>query len=90
MVSGLVHTRPRATAYNLRTNNATIEVIIESHGFNNSLAGSLNCPNSNSKHSADEAKEKWIGTYLKDGMLVSHYRLSLYHSLRDNQRANLQ
>jgi hypothetical protein len=29
------------------TNNATIEVIIEANGFNNSLAGYDNCNNSN-------------------------------------------
>ncbi|WXC54634.1 hypothetical protein SNK03_000625 [Fusarium graminearum] len=47
------------------TNNATIEVIIEAPGFNNSLAGSLNCPN------ADKADyvtpvAAWYEIYLKD------------------------
>ena len=69
MVSALKLSPSLSLAYTvLRTNNATIEVIIEASGFNNSLAGSLNCPNANSKHSANEAKQKWIETYLKDGM----------------------
>ncbi|QYT00995.1 3-phytase [Trichoderma simmonsii] len=50
------------------TNNATIEVIIEASGFNNSLAGSLNCPNSYTKISANEAKQQWINTYLQDAL----------------------
>lgn len=53
--------------YRRRTNNATIEVIIESSGFNNSLAGSLACPNAYVKSVATETKETWINTYLKDG-----------------------
>ncbi|GJN68388.1 3-phytase A [Purpureocillium lilacinum] len=47
-------------------NNATIEVIIEKQGFNNSLAGSLNCPNADSKGPGNEARAKWIHTYLQD------------------------
>ncbi len=50
-----------------RPNNATIEVIIEKQGFNNSLAGSLNCPNADSKGPGNEARAKWIHTYLQDG-----------------------
>lgn len=50
-----------------RTKNATIEVIIEEHGFNNSLAGELNCPNAYEKPASKEAKATWINTYLKDG-----------------------
>ncbi|KYK57682.1 3-phytase A precursor [Drechmeria coniospora] len=46
--------------------NATIEVIIEAGGFNNSLAGSLNCPNSFAKGPGNEARDIWIRTYLKD------------------------
>ncbi|KAF4455445.1 hypothetical protein F53441_2234 [Fusarium austroafricanum] len=47
------------------TNNATIEVIIEAPGFNNSLAGGLNCPNS---EKADFVKPvaTWYKKYLKD------------------------
>ncbi|EQL02205.1 3-phytase A precursor [Ophiocordyceps sinensis CO18] len=46
------------------TNNATIEVIIEERGFNNSLAGSLNCPNSWTKSSGEEARNHWVRSYL--------------------------
>lgn len=49
------------------TKNATIEVIIEEKGFNNSLAGELNCPNAWTKTPRTEAKTTWINTYLKDG-----------------------
>jgi hypothetical protein len=49
------------------TNNATIEVIIEDNGFNNSLAGSLNCPNAYKMSSGDEARNTWIHKYLQDG-----------------------
>ncbi|KAH8180149.1 histidine phosphatase superfamily (branch 2) domain-containing protein [Sarocladium implicatum] len=48
------------------TKNATIEVIIESKGFNNSLAGSQNCPNAWNRSSNSDALEKWTGIYLKD------------------------
>ncbi|KHO00010.1 3-phytase A precursor [Metarhizium album ARSEF 1941] len=47
-------------------NNATIEVIIEENGFNNSLAGSLNCPNSYTKSPGNEARSAWTHEYLKD------------------------
>ncbi|KAG6271603.1 hypothetical protein E4U49_003616 [Claviceps purpurea] len=48
------------------TNNATIEVIIEEKGFNNSLAGALNCPNAHNKTSADSPQKTWMYEYLKD------------------------
>ncbi|KAI5466074.1 histidine phosphatase superfamily [Mariannaea sp. PMI_226] len=48
------------------TNNATIEVIIEAGGFNNSLAGSLNCPNSYSKIDWKEPSTRWANIYLKE------------------------
>ncbi|KAG6005252.1 hypothetical protein E4U21_000289 [Claviceps maximensis] len=48
------------------TNNATIEVIIEEGGFNNSLAGSLNCPNSYKKTPGDSARNTWMHEYLQD------------------------
>jgi hypothetical protein len=50
------------------TQNATIEVIIEDYGFNNSLAGYDNCPNSNSPVSAGggNATVTWSEIYLKD------------------------
>ncbi|KAM0342736.1 hypothetical protein ACHAPU_009228 [Fusarium lateritium] len=47
------------------TNNATIEVIIEAPGFNNSLAGSLNCPNSD-KADYVTPVATWYEKYLKD------------------------
>ncbi len=59
-----------------RTNNATIEVIIESKGFNNSLAGSQNCPNAWNRSSNNDALAKWTGIYLKDGEL-SHSHLTM-------------
>ncbi|KJZ78314.1 hypothetical protein HIM_02352 [Hirsutella minnesotensis 3608] len=46
------------------TNNATIEVIIEENGFNNSLAGALNCPNAWTKSSGLEAQNTWAAIYL--------------------------
>ncbi|EDO02314.1 hypothetical protein SS1G_04790 [Sclerotinia sclerotiorum 1980 UF-70] len=50
------------------TNNATIEVIIESQGYNNSLAGYDNCPNSNNYRSAggSNASDQWVAVYLQD------------------------
>ncbi|KAH7493871.1 hypothetical protein FOMA001_g1092 [Fusarium oxysporum f. sp. matthiolae] len=47
------------------TNNATIEVIIEAPGFNNSLAGGLNCPNSD-KADYVTPVAAWYKKYLKD------------------------
>lgn len=48
------------------TNNATLEVIIEGTGFNNSLAGYFNCNNSNKAVSAGgtNASNEWVSTYL--------------------------
>lgn len=50
------------------TNNATIEVIIEADGFNNSLAGYDNCPNSNSFRNKGgiDAMNEWAEIYTKD------------------------
>lgn len=48
------------------TKNATIEVIIEEHGFNNSLAGSLACPNAK-KEAGFNATIEWVGQYLQKG-----------------------
>ncbi|KAK4191766.1 3-phytase A [Podospora australis] len=48
------------------TNNATIEVIIEDAGYNNSLAGYLNCPNGNKVHAGTDAANIWIGSYLQN------------------------
>ncbi|KOS16692.1 3-phytase A [Escovopsis weberi] len=48
------------------TNNATIEVIIEQPGFNNSLGGDLNCPNAHTKTRWDESRNAWLEVYLKD------------------------
>ncbi|KAG9257813.1 histidine phosphatase superfamily [Emericellopsis atlantica] len=50
------------------TKNATIEVIIEDGGFNNSLAGSLNCPNASPKSTGGEAQKTWVDIYLKDAV----------------------
>jgi hypothetical protein len=50
-----------------RTNNATIEVIIEAENFNNSLAGYLNCPNSNKFSAGTDAAKIWISNYLQNG-----------------------
>lgn len=48
------------------TNNATIEVIIEADGFNNSLAGSKACPNSK-KERGSNATYEWVDVYLQKG-----------------------
>lgn len=50
------------------TNNATIEVIIEGDGFNNSLAGYDNCNNSNAGVSAGgtNASKIWENNYLQN------------------------
>lgn len=50
------------------TNNATIEVIIEEQGFNNSLAGYKNCKNANSyiNMGGINATKEWVALYLKD------------------------
>ena len=50
------------------TNNATIEVIIEANNFNNSLAGYMNCKNSNSykNQGGTNATMEWVGIYLQD------------------------
>ena len=50
------------------TNNATIEVIIEGNGFNNSLAGYDNCKNSNNfrNFGGINATNEWASIYLKD------------------------
>lgn len=47
-------------------NNATIEVIIEESGFNNSLAGSKGCPNSG-KEAGVNATIEWVEVYLQKG-----------------------
>lgn len=48
--------------------NATLEVIIEGNGFNNSLAGYDNCRNSNHyrSHGGFNLTNQWAGTYLAD------------------------
>ncbi|ROW18131.1 hypothetical protein VPNG_00096 [Cytospora leucostoma] len=47
------------------TNNATIEVIIEARGFNNSLAGSAGCPNSRNDTGGQEMAAEWSRIYLQ-------------------------
>lgn len=48
-------------------NNATIEVIIEEHGFNNSLAGSKACPNAGKDNAGLNATYEWADVYLQKG-----------------------
>jgi hypothetical protein len=50
------------------TKNATLEVIIEGQGFNNSLAGYDNCPNANSfkNRGGNNASSDWQHVYLQD------------------------
>lgn len=50
-----------------RTNNATLELIIEEAGFNNSLAGYLNCPNANEESGGKKARTAWVNVYLQNG-----------------------
>ncbi|KAH8762660.1 acid phosphatase [Diaporthe sp. PMI_573] len=45
--------------------NATIEVIIEEKGFNNSLAGYKNCPNAEQDHGGRNATVEWVQIYLQ-------------------------
>ena len=49
-------------------NNVTLELIIEMPGFNNSLAGYMNCNNSNLPVSAggSNATAVWVNTYLQN------------------------
>ena len=49
------------------TNNATIEVIIERAGANNSLAGYMNCPNSLKDTAGSTASAIWVQNYLRNG-----------------------
>lgn len=49
------------------TNNATIEVIIEEKGFNNSLAGSKGCPNAATDNAGLNATYQWTDVYLQKG-----------------------
>ncbi|KAK3935985.1 3-phytase A [Diplogelasinospora grovesii] len=46
--------------------NATVEVIIEEAGFNNSLAGYLNCPNAWRVGTGQAAARIWINNYLQN------------------------
>jgi hypothetical protein len=50
------------------TNNATLELIIESYGFNNSLAGYDNCPNANTYRNRGgmNASSEWVHIYLQN------------------------
>lgn len=54
-----------------RTNNATIEVIIEEAGFNNSLAGYMNCPEARSHGTGTQASLEWQSHYLQNGNVTS-------------------
>lgn len=62
------------------TNNATLELIIEETGFNNSLAGYKNCPNSSNWRNSGgrNATDTWVNVYLQEatkrlGKLVEGY-----------------
>jgi len=46
------------------TNNATLELIIEQPGFNNSLAGYIGCPNSYKDRAGQNATVDWVMKYL--------------------------
>ncbi|KAL1896220.1 hypothetical protein Cpir12675_002928 [Ceratocystis pirilliformis] len=46
--------------------NVTLELIIEKPGFNNSLAGYMNCPNANEESGGVEARSTWVNIYLKN------------------------
>ena len=50
------------------TQNATLELIIENEGYNNSLAGYEQCPNSNTNvsTSGNTAEKEWYEIYLAD------------------------
>lgn len=52
------------------TRNATIEVIIEEKGFNNSLAGYKNCPNAEHDHGGRNATVEWVQIYLQKGRTI--------------------
>jgi hypothetical protein len=63
------------------TNNATIEVIIESYGFNNSLAGYDNCANSNTYRNRGgvNASLEWVNIYLQDATTRLQSMIEGYH-----------
>lgn len=48
------------------TKNATIEVIIEKYGFNNSLAGYHRCPNAKEDRGGTDAQRIWFENYLQN------------------------
>lgn len=58
-----------------RPRNATIEVIIEEAGFNNSLAGYLNCPSGAGQHVGDDARKIWVSNYLQNGKNIKPPRI---------------
>ena len=75
-MSGKSHSPDQLQIINIiRTNNATIEVIIEAPGFNNSLAGNLNCPNAE-KADYVTPVATWYKKYLKDGLSHKGYHHS--------------
>ncbi|KZF19204.1 phosphoglycerate mutase-like protein [Xylona heveae TC161] len=71
------------------TNNATIEVIIENSGFNNSLAGGKNCKNSNGDVSAlgDDATAQWYNIYLANATARFNSMTSGYNWTADDTYA---
>ncbi|KAI6347679.1 hypothetical protein MCOR30_000309 [Pyricularia oryzae] len=59
--------------------NATIEVIIEEAGFNNSLAGYLNCPSGAGQHVGDDARKIWVSNYLQNATARIQTMIEGYH-----------
>jgi len=60
------------------TNNATLEVIIESEGYNNSLAGNKMCDNAANDNGAtgDQAMDEWMAVYLRNATERFRRRIS--------------
>jgi hypothetical protein len=71
------------------TNNATIEVIIEEQGFNNSLAGYKNCKNANSyvNMGGINATKEWVAVYLKDATTRFQSMIDLDWTIEDTYAA---
>ena len=71
-------------------NNATLELVIDKLGFNNSLAGYYACTNSltSRSHAGNRATAHWIEVYLSDAVhrlnkLITFHNSSISLSLRD-------
>ncbi|KAL2856114.1 histidine phosphatase superfamily [Aspergillus pseudodeflectus] len=66
------------------TNNATLEVLIESEGFNNSLAGNKMCDNAANGNGAtgDQAMDEWMAVYLRNA--TERFRGQIFGDLSAN------